>query len=235
MKGNPSIRSDQIQNGAQWREDYPVRHPVPELSRHPLERPAFRLIKRGLDILISALVLVFMISWLLPALAFLIWVDSGFPVFFVQKRIGRNNQLFYCYKLRTMTRSIDGTTHKISKLSRILRYLKLDEIPQFFNVLRGEMSVVGPRPHMMSDHLKFIQMAGETYQLRHLVKPGITGLAQIKGFEGPITSDQKLGGRIWYDLYYIQKWSIRLEIQIIWQTFVYMVKFQGLKKFNRKT
>lgn len=182
----------------------------------------FRFLKRGFDLLCSALILVFVLSWLLPILALLLIFDRGIPVFFVQERVGLHNQLFKCYKLRTMYKCQVSGELTTTRLGKILRYLKLDETPQFLNVLKGEMSIIGPRPHMVSDHEFFCKAIGDRYHLRHQVRPGITGLAQINGFEGPVTTFKKLQGRIQHDLYYIQNWSLRLEFTIFFKTIIYL-------------
>ncbi len=174
----------------------------------------FYLTKGILDGGVAGGLLLLVLWWLLPLLMLLVWLDLGHPVFFIQERIGKNNRCFRCYKLRTMRE----TPSELSRLGAFLRHTKLDEIPQFFNVLRGEMSVIGPRPHMLADHVAFSRLVGPGYHYRHLVKPGITGLAQVNGYEGPVTSPQVLEGRIFHDLSYIQNWTLASEIRILWKT-----------------
>lgn len=181
-----------------------------------------RWIKRLLDIVISVLIIIFVLSWLLPFLCLLVYIIDGYPVFFIQQRVGLENTCFKCIKLRTISKI--EHVESVSFLGRFLRYSKLDELPQFFNVLKGDMSIVGPRPHMLNDHQQFSAEIGPSYHIRHLVKPGITGLAQINGFDGPIKSVSELKGRIEYDLQYIQNWSFRLEVKIIGVTILYLLK-----------
>ena len=180
-----------------------------------------RILKRSLDILFSLVISFSILSWLLPLLALLIKMESRGPVFFIQQRIGKNGKLFSCIKLRTMT---TGHTPRVTRLGQFLRIQKLDEAPQFLNVLLGDMSIIGPRPHMLSDHRRFSQLVGNTYHLRHLVLPGITGLAQIRGYEGPIDSLQKIRGRVKLDLFYLRKRSVALDLWIIWKTAGLMIR-----------
>lgn len=188
--------------------------------------------KRAMDIILSLLALCFVLSWLLPLLCLLILIDIGAPVFFIQERIGRQERPFRCIKLRTLRKPEAGHKHRITRLGKWLRNHKLDEIPQFINVLKGEMSIVGPRPHMLSDHQAFSQILGAEYKQRHAVLPGITGLAQVSGYEGPIASRQRLRGRVRLDLFYIQHWSAALEFLIMYRTI--SLFFAGVLKFSRK-
>ena len=198
---------------------------LPDLEQaFPLSRKSFQWQKRMLDIIVSLILIVFVLTWLIPILAVLTLLDSGYPVFFLQKRVGYSNKMFCCFKLRTMTDSPVFDEKKISKLGLILRYLKLDETPQFINVLKGEMSLVGPRPHTLNDHIAFKRVIGPKYEHRHYVKPGITGLAQINGYEGPIDSQEKLVGRVKYDLEYIKIWTIWMDFRILWQTIICVLK-----------
>jgi putative colanic acid biosysnthesis UDP-glucose lipid carrier transferase len=178
----------------------------------------FRVVKRGMDIGISLFAVLFILSWLLPLLSLLILLDIGPPVFFVQDRIGRYNRRFRCLKLRTMRAPAASPSNRITRMGRLMRNHKLDELPQFINVLRGDMSVIGPRPHMLSDHEAFSAATGKRYHLRHAVRPGISGLAQVRGYEGAVTSYRKLHGRLRLDLFYVRRWSLRLEFYIIFQT-----------------
>lgn len=184
----------------------------------------FRLIKRFFDILIAGIVIVFVLSWLMPLLILINAAMGNYPVFFVQRRVGYGHKVFNCYKLRTIPMD---TRHEIGRWSIFLRNNKLDELPQFFNVLKGEMSIVGPRPHMLSDHRNFSKVVGKQYFDRLKVLPGITGLAQVEGYEGRITSLEKLQGRIRCDLQYINQWSLWLDIRIMAKTLLIMIK--GLK------
>ncbi len=184
--------------------------------------------KRTLDVLLSLIILVFLLSWLIPILCLLTYFDSGMPLFFVQKRVGLKGKTFYCYKLRTMRCHPGTDIKKTTRLGQFFRDHKLDELPQVINVLCGEMSLVGPRPHMLSDHKNFSQLIGQRYHLRHHRKPGITGLAQISGYEGKVTSLDKLRGRIRFDLFYIKKWSLGLDLLIIFKTIEHV--FKGIRR-----
>ena len=205
---------------------------------HPssLAKSKFLWQKRMLDIVVSLLVMVLVLSWLTPVLALLILIDSGYPVFYFQKRVGHHNKVFWCFKLRTMTDSPAYPQKNISKFGSALRYLKLDETPQFVNVLKGEMSLVGPRPHTLEDHEEFKHILGPPYELRHNVKPGITGLAQINGFEGPVDSLGKLIGRVHHDLRYANNRTLRLDIFILWETVIYIFKlfFKRIRKVPKR-
>lgn len=181
----------------------------------------YRIIKRSLDIILTSFFFIFILSWLIPILVFMNWIDGNVPIFFVQKRVGFNNRLFFCYKLRSIRKD---KAESISPWAHFIRCHKLDELPQFMNVLKGEMSIVGPRPHMMSDHKAFSCAVGKAYFDRHRVLPGITGLAQVNGFEGPITSLDKLQGRLQYDLLYIEEWSLWLDMKIMMKTLCYISK-----------
>ncbi|MEZ5038819.1 MAG: sugar transferase [Saprospiraceae bacterium] len=181
----------------------------------------YRIIKRLLDIILTSFFFIFILSWLIPILVFMNWIDGNVPIFFVQKRVGFNNRLFFCYKLRSIRKD---KAESISPWAHFIRCHKLDELPQFMNVLKGEMSIVGPRPHMMSDHKAFSRAVGKGYFDRHRVLPGITGLAQVNGFEGPITSLDKLQGRLQYDLLYIEEWSLWLDVKIMMKTLCYISK-----------
>ncbi len=178
----------------------------------------YRFVKRGMDIVLSGIAICLFLSWLLPLLCLLVLIDLGAPVFFVQVRIGRHGRRFRCFKLRTMKMGVGPKEERLTSLSRHLRYHKLDELPQFLNVLKGEMSIVGPRPHCLSDDAVFTELIGAPYHLRHNVLPGITGLAQVNGYEGPVNSRHKLKGRIQLDLLYIRRWSLGLELRIMLQT-----------------
>lgn len=186
----------------------------------PLSRRSNALLKRVFDIVFSLLVILLILSWVIPILALLIKLDSKGPVFFIQERGGKDGKTFRCIKLRTMRytpqhKKYQPTQKNDCRVTRIgawLRKTSLDELPQFFNVLLGDMSVVGPRPHAVEEDEKFSQII-ENYNLRYLVKPGITGLAQINGNRG--FDLQLYKSRIKYDLYYIQNWSFWLDLKIV--------------------
>lgn len=197
----------------------------------PLDRSAWRLCKRAVDVLISFVVIVAVLSWLMPIIALLIKLDSKGPVFFTQKRTGRGNQLFTCIKFRSMVvntesdlRAATDNDERITRLGKFLRNHYLDELPQFFNVLLGDMSVIGPRPHMITDNLKYEETIG-FYDFRHKAKPGITGLAQVLGFSGPVDDIQKMKDRVQLDIFYIRHWSFKLDLVILFRTLLKVFSF----------
>jgi putative colanic acid biosynthesis UDP-glucose lipid carrier transferase len=187
-------------------------------------------IKRLFDIIFSLVVLIGFLSWLTPILAVLIKIDSEGGLFFIQKRNGLNNKVFDCYKFRSMKLNdeadliqVSKNDARVTKIGRLLRKTSMDELPQFFNVLLGDMSVVGPRPHMVS-HTNMYAERIDKFMMRHFVKPGITGLAQIKGFRGEVESDKDIINRVRYDIFYMENWSILLDIKIISSTVYYVLK-----------
>ncbi|PUZ22968.1 hypothetical protein DCC81_21385 [Chitinophaga parva] len=191
---------------------------------HPLERPVNRLAKRVLDIGISLAVLTFVMSWLTPLLALLIKLDSRGPVFFKQLRSGKNNQAFTCYKFRSMRVNAQAHTlqatqedARLTRVGRFLRRTSLDELPQFFNVLCNHMSVAGPRPHMLL-HTEQYGACIDNYMSRLLVKPGITGWAQVCGYRGETRYLFEMEQRVQHDLYYLQYWTPAFDRKIIWMT-----------------
>jgi len=197
------------------------------------ERRYYLLAKRIFDILISMIVLLFIFSWLFPILYLLIRLDSKGPVFFVQKRVGFLGRSFPCLKFRTMqvndeanTRQAADNDPRITRVGRFLRHSNLDELPQFLNVLAGHMSVVGPRPHMYKDCDHFSK-AVEGYKFRNLMKPGITGLAQVKGYRGPAQTFDKIFRRFQWDAFYVRNSSLWLDLRIVhytvMQTFSYLM------------
>lgn len=191
----------------------------------PLENIMSRVIKRFFDILFSSFVIVFILSWLYPIIYFLIKLESPGPVFFVQERSGRDNNPFKCYKFRSMRVNDEGNTKqatkgdaRITKVGAFLRRTSLDEFPQFFNVLLGHMSVVGPRPHMLSHTLQYSQLIDQ-FMVRHFIKPGITGWAQINGLRGETKTVNDMLARVEADVWYMENWSFLLDLRIIVMTF----------------
>jgi len=187
-------------------------------------RPQFYFIKRIVDLLLSSLIVIFILSWLFPIIALLIWLDSTGPVFFIQRRVGRGGKTFRCLKFRTMvvndfanTDQADENDVRITRVGSFLRKSNLDEFPQFLNVLAGQMSIVGPRPHMHSDCNKFSSVISG-YKFRNMVKPGITGLAQIKGYRGPTNDFESMFHRYQYDSFYIRNANIWLDMRIVRHT-----------------
>jgi putative colanic acid biosynthesis UDP-glucose lipid carrier transferase len=183
--------------------------------------------KRSFDIIFSIFVIIFLLSWLLPILSILIIVNSRGPVFFVQKRTGRNGKTFNCLKLRTMVVNAQANQlqarnndPRITKVGKFLRLSCLDELPQFFNVLIGDMSIVGPRPHMISDCKKFSKVVKD-YNDRNMVKPGITGMAQVKGFRGETNGYYDIFHRYKWDMFYVRNAGFRLDMRIIRLTITY--------------
>ena len=204
--------------------------PVLSLRVIPLQEPVSQFVKRFFDILFSLFVIVFVLSWLTPILAICIKLESKGPVFFKQSRNGFNYQEFDCYKFRSMTPNKDAHLHqatkgdeRITKVGVFIRKTSMDELPQFFNVLFGDMSVVGPRPHMVS-HTNMYAQRIDKFMVRHFVKPGITGLAQVSGFRGEVEKDDDIVSRVKYDIFYIENWSLLLDVKIILQTVTNAIK-----------
>lgn len=203
--------------------------PIFALSRYPLDGVWNQAYKRIFDVVFSILVITLIMSWLYPVIALSIIIDSGFPVLYKQKRNGLQGNFFNCLKFRSMRPSKDndkkatvrGDT-RITKIGKFLRKSSIDELPQFFNVLKGEMSVVGPRPHMVTQDEYYANLIHK-YTLRHYVKPGITGLAQVKGYRGEVNSDQDMELRIRADIFYVKNWSFWLDLAIIAKTASKMV------------
>ena len=190
----------------------------------PLDKSFNRFCKRAADLTFSFLLLVLLFSWLLPLIALLIKLDSKGPIFFLQKRSGQNNLLFSCIKFRTMIVNHEAdikpaaeNDKRITPIGKFLRNYYLDELPQLLNVLKGEMSLIGPRPHMTSDDLRYKDEI-EYYEIRRKVRPGITGLAQVLGFTGPVSNIKKMEKRVQLDIIYVRHWSIALDIKIIFRT-----------------
>lgn len=210
--------------------DYVQEIPILSLRPEPLEDIANRIKKRIFDILFSTLVIIGILSWLGLILALMVKLTSKGPVFFVQFRSGRNNQKFKCYKFRSLfvnnesnSRQVTKDDKRYTKIGKFLRKTNLDELPQFFNVLLGNMSIVGPRPHMLSHTESFSQIINE-YMIRQFVKPGITGWAQVNGYRGETRDPMLMKKRVKYDLRYIENWTFWFDLQIVLQTLVNMVK-----------
>ena len=204
--------------------------PVLSIRSIPLQDSINKAMKRGFDILFSLFVIVFLLSWLTPLLAIIIKLESKGPVFFKQTRNGFNYKEFYCYKFRSMTPNKNAHLKqatkgdlRITKVGKFIRKTSIDELPQFYNVLFGDMSVVGPRPHMVS-HTDMYAQRIDKFMVRHFVKPGITGLAQVSGFRGEVETDKDIIGRVKYDIFYIENWSLLLDLKIIFQTLANAVK-----------
>ncbi|MFC4164301.1 exopolysaccharide biosynthesis polyprenyl glycosylphosphotransferase [Epilithonimonas zeae] len=209
-----------------------VIHEMPflKLIKEPLSNPKKQLLKRSFDILFSLFVIVFLLSWLMPIIALIIKLESKGPVFFLQKRSGLKNKPFDCVKFRSMAvneiadlQIAKKNDSRITKFGAFMRKTSIDELPQFINVFLGDMSVVGPRPHMLSQTEQYSKIT-KKYMTRHIVKPGITGWAQVMGSRGEIFSDRDMERRIEKDIWYIQHWSFFLDLKIIFLTFYNIVK-----------
>ena len=196
----------------------------------PLQNAYNRLVKRIFDLVFSLLVILFILSWLYPLLAFLIKKQSKGPVLFKQMRTGKKNEPFWCYKFRSMYINVGDESQQAKKedarvtpIGKFIRRTSLDEMPQFFNVLMGNMSVVGPRPHMIkhttdyNDHIN-------NFMVRHFVKPGITGLAQVSGLRGETKKVSDMKRRVSTDIEYVQRWSLITDIKICFLTVIVTLK-----------
>jgi exopolysaccharide biosynthesis polyprenyl glycosylphosphotransferase len=200
------------------------------LRTEQLESPMNRFLKRSLDIIISLPVVLCALPMLALVIRLAQVLQSHGPLLFYQQRIGLNNQQFQIVKFRTMhvgpfIESKQATNHdsRVYQFGKWFRRLSLDEFPQFWNVLKGDMSLVGPRPHLLIHNVEFARVLND-YSVRSFAKPGITGLAQVRGYRGEITSTELLEKRINADIYYIENWSITLDIVIIARTFIHLVK-----------
>ena len=193
-------------------------------------RKGYLLLKRSFDVIVSVFVIAGILSWLLPLLALLIKLDSRGPVIFIQRRVGRNAVLFTCYKLRTMVindladeRPAAGNDGRITRVGGWLRRTHLDELPQFFNVLLGSMSIVGPRPYMPADCRLFAEIVTNS-DVRHRVKPGITGMAQANGLHGTVRRDRQIiFQRYHWDAWYISHADFRLDMRILHRTVILLL------------
>lgn len=203
--------------------------PIIVLRKIPLEIDINNKLKRTFDIFFSLAVILFLLSWLTPLLGLLIKLESSGPIFFKQNRPGLKEKDFLCYKFRSMM--INKTTEqeatrndpRVTKIGKFIRKTSIDELPQFFNVLLGDMSVVGPRPHLWTQN-KVYGTKVKKYMIRHHVKPGVTGLAQVRGFRGEIETDDDMVNRIKYDVFYIENWSLFMDIKIIALTIINIFK-----------
>ena len=194
----------------------------------PLEYPMHKFIKRLFDLVMSLIVLIVGIP-LLPIVALIIKIQSPGPVFFRQERTGYNGRNFLCYKFRSMRVNKDADKLQATEndprkfpFGNFMRKYNIDELPQFWNVFKGDMSVVGPRPHMLYHTEKYSQLI-ERYMVRHFVKPGITGWAQVTGYRGETRELWQMEKRVKQDIWYIENWTIWLDLRIIWMTFRTMV------------
>ena len=199
--------------------------PVLNIRKSPLESFNGFYGKRLFDILFSSIIIVFILFWLIPILFVLIKLESKGPLFFKQKRHGINKKTFYCYKFSSMAVNTDShlkmatkNDMRITAIGKFIRKTSIDELPQFINVFLGHMSVVGPRPHMEAHTFEY-EASVDKYLVRHYAKPGITGLAQVKGYRGEIEKPSDIINRTRLDIFYLEKWSPMLDLRIIAYTF----------------
>ena len=198
--------------------------PVSKLRKEPLDDRLSRAVKRAFDIVFSFLVITMVFTWLFPILAVLIKLSSKGPVFFKQTRLGEGNKTFVCFKFRSMRMNKEADSKqaikndpRVTKVGAFLRKSNLDEMPQFFNVLLGQMSVVGPRPHPLRLNDQFRDII-DKYMVRHFVRPGITGWAQVNGFRGETRTPEMMERRIELDIWYLENWSFWLDLKIVVKT-----------------
>ena len=198
--------------------------PLMTVRREPLQAAYNRALKRTFDILFSTVILVTIFPILYIVVGIMIKLSSPGPILFKQKRTGLYGQDFRCYKFRTMKVNAQADSLQAvkddprkTKVGDFLRRTNLDEFPQFINVLRGEMSVVGPRPHMLK-HTEQYSALIDKYMVRHLVKPGVTGWAQVTGFRGETKELWQMEGRVQRDIWYIEHWTFILDLYIMYKT-----------------
>jgi putative colanic acid biosynthesis UDP-glucose lipid carrier transferase len=210
--------------------------PYININKLPLDNLYNQFIKRTFDIIFSSLISIFFLSWMIPIFGLLIKISSKGPVFFIQKREGFKGTFFKCIKFRTMnlnqesdSKWADDNDERLTKIGKILRLTALDEMPQFINVLFGDMSVVGPRPHPINLNKEY-ESKIILFNKRHRFKPGITGLAQSKGFSGFISGLNDMRDRVKMDVFYFKNWSILLDFKIVLMTIIKM-----FTNFNLKT
>lgn len=211
--------------------DFYGRIPIVSIRKEPLENPLNRIIKHLFDIGFSILVIIGIFPWLFPILILLVKLSSKGPVFYKQIRSGENNKNFVCFKFRSM-RNNNGKfaqatkdDPRVTKIGAFMRKTNLDELPQFFNVLLGQMSVVGPRPHPVELDEQFKILVNE-YRVRHFAKPGVTGWAQVNGYRGETKELIDMKTRVDYDIWYIENWSFFLDLKIIFMTAFGMLRKQ---------
>lgn len=215
--------------------------PPPSLRLYLERKQGYFIAKRCFDIVTSLVITVLLLSWLLPLLMLLIRLGSKGPVLFKQKRVGFLGKVFWCYKLRTMYINDEAdllqaseNDPRITRVGKFLRVTGLDEFPQFINVLLGQMSIVGPRPHMYADCNKFAS-AINGYKFRNLAKPGITGLAQIKGYKGPTKDFESIFHRYQFDAFYVRNANFWLDARIVRKTIAQILGEVIARVFKRKS
>ena len=193
-------------------------------------RKGYLSVKRSFDIAFSLFIISCVLLWLMPVISLLIVFDSKGPVFFIQRRIGKNGRSFRCLKFRSMIvneeadeKQAEQNDYRVTRIGKFLRRTNFDELPQFVNVLMGDMSVIGPRPHMFSDWTRFSFVIPE-YKFRNLMRPGITGLAQVKGYHGPTPDYSSISTRFYWDAEYIRNACFRLDMKIVFRTSLKFIK-----------
>ena len=198
----------------------------------PLDHAFNRFLKRSFDVLFSLIMLLFVLSWLYPIIALIIFLESRGPILFKQYRNGKNNEVFRCLKFRTMYLNEEAdqkwaikNDHRVTYFGAILRRTSLDELPQLINVLIGDMTIVGPRPLPVKLNEQYINQI-KSYSQRHTFKPGITGLAQALGHRGEIKDLREIKNRVTLDRFYLNNWSVYLDVKIIFITFIELIKGQ---------
>ncbi|RZK21676.1 MAG: exopolysaccharide biosynthesis polyprenyl glycosylphosphotransferase [Pedobacter sp.] len=198
--------------------------PILVSRKEPLTRLRNRIVKRCFDIIFSMAVIIFVLSWLFPILMILILIESRGNPIFRQLRSGRDNEPFYCFKFRSMevngssdTKQAERNDPRVTRIGAFMRKTSIDELPQFFNVFFGDMSVVGPRPHMLKHTEEYRQIV-DKYMVRQFLKPGITGQAQVNGFRGETKEHAQMLGRVKHDISYMENWTLIKDIKIIIKT-----------------
>ncbi len=204
--------------------DYLKEIPILSIRNEPLEDLGNRIKKRMFDIVVSSFVIVFVLSWLIPIVGLLIWLENHGPIFFVQLRSGKDNLPFPCLKFRSMkvnnaANELQATKNddRITKVGKFLRRTSLDEFPQFINVFKGEMSIIGPRPHMIKHTTEYSQTVKQ-YMVRQFLKPGISGWAQVNGFRGETKNVEQMQKRVEHDLWYMENWNAWIDLRIVFMT-----------------
>ncbi|MFN8307174.1 MAG: undecaprenyl-phosphate glucose phosphotransferase [Ferruginibacter sp.] len=204
--------------------------PILSLRSEPLDDVGNRIKKRALDLVVSSLVIIFILSWMIPILGLLILLESRGPIFFGQLRTGKDKKTFRCLKFRSMRSNKDAdlkqatrNDSRVTRIGKFIRKTSLDEFPQFLNVFKGEMSLVGPRPHMLKHTDDYSQVVDD-YMVRQFLKPGITGWAQINGYRGEITNPEQIRMRVNKDLWYLENWSLWLDIKIMFLTVYHVLR-----------
>jgi Undecaprenyl-phosphate glucose phosphotransferase len=204
--------------------------PVLSARREPLQIKLNEVIKKAFDILFSSFVVAFILTWLVPIIALAIRIDSKGPIFFRQLRSGKNNKPFFCLKFRSMYVNDDADAlqaskndSRITRVGAFLRKTSLDEFPQFINVLMGDMSIVGPRPHMLK-HTEEYSKVIDGFMARQFLNPGITGWAQVNGLRGETKEASSMASRVKADLWYLENWSVLLDLKIVFLTAIQSLK-----------